>query len=148
MAAAWCQTFPELSTVHAPDFVSEDARSANVLGLVRPDSAVDVREPIEAADRREPSINGGWCKASFFEGCPVQLDVATGSVENIETCVRGPLEVGPKVVTVCLKSPPAVASQECSGRQVPLVRNGRTIVSGENLGYSFQGQHLHPPSGE
>jgi hypothetical protein len=46
----------QLSAVHASDLVGEDPRTADVLGRVRPDPAVNVGEAVEATDSRETSI--------------------------------------------------------------------------------------------
>jgi hypothetical protein len=51
------QEHAELGTVQPPGIGGVHPRAADILGRVRPDPPVDVREPLEATDRRESSVD-------------------------------------------------------------------------------------------
>ena len=51
------QEHPELRAIQRPSVRGMDLRSADVLGGVRADTSVDVREPVEPTDRREATVD-------------------------------------------------------------------------------------------
>jgi hypothetical protein len=69
-----------------------DRRPTDVLGWVGGYPAVDVGEPVEAADRGEPTVDGRGGETLLLHGRPVELDVGTLGVEHRQMGVGGPLE--------------------------------------------------------
>jgi hypothetical protein len=63
----------QLGTVHAVTLAGRDLGATDVLGRVRRDSSVDVSEPVEAAHRRQPTVNRRGRKPTLFHRGAVQL---------------------------------------------------------------------------
>ena len=101
----------ELPSVEAAAFARVDLGPAGVLRWVRGDPAVDVGEAVEAADGREPAIDGRGGQAPLLHGAPPQLDVGPLGLEDVETDVGAPLEEGAQVVAIGLEGPTAIAGQ-------------------------------------
>ncbi len=134
----------ERGSVHPRGLGGVHRRAAHVLGGVRRDAPVDVREPVEAAHRREPAINRGRGEASFFEVDPEQLDVGPGGCQHVEPDVVGPLEERAQVVAVGLAGAAAVAGQERGDSDVGLV-GGVPTDGGEQGRVVAGGLHERPP---
>jgi hypothetical protein len=98
-----------------------DLGSADVLGRVRADPAVDVSEAVEAAHRREPPVDRRGGEPSFLHGDSPQLDVRPGCGEHGHVMVSGPLEEAAQILAVRLEGAPAVARQERRGSELGLV---------------------------
>jgi hypothetical protein len=110
----------ELASVEPTPFARVDLGPAGILRWVRWDPAVDVGETIEAADGREPAIDGRGGQAPLLHGASPQLDVGPRRLEDVETDVGAPLEEGAQVVAVGLEGSAAVAGQERSRRHLGL----------------------------
>jgi hypothetical protein len=93
----------ELAPVHTPDLIGEDPRTTDVLSWIRTDTAIDVREAVETTNRREPTVNGRRRQSSFLERGPVEFDVTPRGGNDLETGVRSPLNLGPKIVSIGLE---------------------------------------------
>jgi hypothetical protein len=89
-----------------------DLGSAYVLGWVRADASVDVRESVEATDRRESTVDRRGCEAAVLHPGAKQLDMRTACLEHGDAVVGGPLEEAAQVVAVRLERPAAVAGKE------------------------------------
>jgi hypothetical protein len=112
---------PELGAVHASGGRGRDLGAPDVLGRVRHDAAVDVREPVEPADRRETSVDSGGGQAAFFEPAAVGLDVWPSRTKDVEVDIVGPLEEVAEVMAVRIKGAAAVTGKERSSSDVCLV---------------------------
>ena len=86
------QKGPELGTVEATGVVGMDLGSANVLGRVGGDTAVDVGEAVEAADRRQPAIDGRGSQAAGLHGPHVQLDLGPRRLQDVDGVIGRPLK--------------------------------------------------------
>lgn len=96
----------EFGAVHASGGRWVDLGSADVLGRVRGDAAVDVRETVEAAGRGQASVHGGWGQAALFEAAAVGLDVWARGAKDVEFDVVGPLEEVAEAVAVGIEGAP------------------------------------------
>ena len=120
----------ELAPIEATPFARVDLGPAGVLRRVRWDPTVDVGKTIEAADGRQPPVDGRSSQAPLLHGAAPQLDVGPCGLEHGETGVGAPLEERAQVVAIRLEGPTAVA------RQVPRPRPsglGRTDRRHERL---------------
>ena len=77
----------ELGAVHAAAVAGLDLRAADVLGGVRRDPAVDVREPVEPAHGRQATVDRRRRQPSLLHRASVQLDVRPGGGEHPEPVV-------------------------------------------------------------
>lgn len=106
------QEHAELRAVQAAGVRRVHLRSADVLRRVRWDGPVDVGEAVEAAHRRQASVDRRGRQAPFFHPDAVQLDVRTRGRQNGELIVGRPLEETAQVVAVGVQRAAAVASEE------------------------------------
>jgi hypothetical protein len=120
----------ELTAVHGVLLRWLDSWPAHVLGRVRRDAAVDVREPVVAAHRRETSVDRRRGQAALFHGRPVDLDVRPGRCQDHEVLVRGPLKEGAQVLTVGLEGSAAVPGEERRSRQLRLIGRWHCVFVG------------------
>ena len=72
----------------------------DVLRGVRGDPSIDVGEAIEAADRRQATVDGRRGQAPVFHPASVQLNVGPGRGEDGEVVIGGPLEEATEIVAV------------------------------------------------
>jgi hypothetical protein len=79
-----------------------DLRSADVLGWVRPDAAVDVREPVEPTNRRQVTIDRRRGEPAVLHPGAEQLDMRTARLHDGDAVVGGPLEEAAQVVAIRL----------------------------------------------
>jgi hypothetical protein len=86
------QEHAELGAVQPARIGRMDLRAAHVLRRVRGDTSVDVGEAVEAAHRRQASVDRRRRQAPLFHPAAVQLDVRTGRRQNNELAVGRPLE--------------------------------------------------------
>ena len=114
----------QLAPIEAAGLGRMDLGTADVLRRVGPDASVDVGEAIEAADRREPPVDGGGGQAPFLQGADVELDLRAGGAQDGEPDLGGPLEKDPQVVSIRVERPAVVAGQECGRRELRLVEAG------------------------
>jgi hypothetical protein len=122
-------------------------RSPDILGRVGGHPTVDVCEPIEATNRREPPIDGGRRKASFLQGSPVQLDVGSCRLQDSQVGVLCPLEERPQVVAVGVERPAAVTGQKRPCGNVGLIDVEVLIDDGKRAGRGSRLSMGLPPSG-
>ncbi len=87
-------------------------RSADVLRRIRPDPTVDVSESVEAAHRRQATVDRRRRQSLLLHPTAVQLDVRTRRREYDELVVRRPLEEPAQVVAIGIQGAAAVAGQE------------------------------------
>jgi hypothetical protein len=111
----------ELVAIETPTFARMDLRSPDVLSWVGADPAVDVSEAVEAADGREASIDGRRSEIPIFHVVPIELDVRSFSLENLEVDGRRPREETLEIVSVGVERPALVASKVCHGSQFGFV---------------------------
>jgi hypothetical protein len=76
------QEHAELGAIQAPGVRWVDLGSADVLGGVRADAPVDVREPIEPTDRREPTVDRRRGEPAVLHPGAEQLDVRTARLHD------------------------------------------------------------------
>jgi hypothetical protein len=114
------QEHAELGAVEASSSRRVHVRPTDVLRGVRGDSSIDVGEAIEAAHRRQPTVDRRRRQSSVFHPASVQLDVGPGRREDGEV-VGGPLEEATKIVAVRVPRAAAVASQECNSGELRIV---------------------------
>jgi hypothetical protein len=134
----------EFGAVHPVPLGLGDLGAADVLGGVGRDATVDVREPVVAAHRGQPTVDGGGRQASLFHRHPVELDVGSGRRQRCYSMVAGPLEEPAEIVPVGVEGAAAVAGQERDRRQVSLVRTRTRQLEGRDGGGGIG--HGHPPS--
>jgi hypothetical protein len=132
------QELPELGAVESAGVAGVDLGSANVLSRVRGDTAVDVGEAVEAADRREPAVDGGGSQATSLHGPRVQLDLWPGGRQDVEAVVGRPLEERPQVMAVGLQRALPVAAQERSGSQFGFVDRSVRLGGALDLRHGHQ----------
>ena len=96
-------------------------RAPQVLGWVRGDPAVDVSEPVQAAHRREPSVDRRGCEPSLFHVMTEQFDVRACRPADLEPDRGGPGEEEAKILPIRLQGAAAVAGEERNGGQLRLV---------------------------
>ena len=72
-----------------------DLRTADALSWVGRDATVDVGEPVEATDGRDPAVDGGGGQTTRFHGADVALDLGPRRAEDLDRLVGGPLEERP-----------------------------------------------------
>lgn len=82
----------EFSAVHPVAQARMDLRASNVLCRVRADPPVDVREPVRAAHRRQPSVDRPGREPALLHVMAEQFDVRTCRCEDLEPDRRGPGE--------------------------------------------------------
>jgi len=102
-----------LVAIESTTFARMNLGSPDVLGRIGRDPSVDVGESVEAADRRQPSIDRRRSETTQFEVVSVQLHVGASGLEHLEPHRAGPSEVAPEILAIGLKRPAAVASQKC-----------------------------------
>jgi len=98
-----------------------DLWPADVLGWVRADASVDVREPVEATDRRESTVDRRRREPAVLHPGAEQLDVRTARLHDGDAMVGGPLEEAAQVVAVRLDRPAAVAGKERDRSKLRLI---------------------------
>jgi hypothetical protein len=106
------QEHAELGAIQAARVGGVDLGSADVLGWVRADASVDVREPVEATDRRESTVERRRREPAVFHPGAEQLDVRTARLHAGDAVVGGPLEEAAQVMPERLERPAAVAGKE------------------------------------
>jgi hypothetical protein len=111
----------ELGAVEAAGVVGVDLGSADVLGRVGGDTAVDVGEAVEAADRGQPPVDGRRRQTTALHGPHVELDLGPSGLEDVEALIGRPLEERPQVVAVGVEGASQVAGKERRRRQFGLV---------------------------
>jgi hypothetical protein len=80
-----------------------DLRASHVLCRVGADPAVDVREPVEAAHRRQPAVDRRGSESSLFHVMTKQLDVRTRRRQDVEPDRGGPSEEEAKILPIRLQ---------------------------------------------
>jgi len=115
------QEAAQFASVRRVLFGRFDFRTADVLGGVRRDPAVDVGEAVVAAHRRQQPIDRRRSKPALFHRGAIDLDVGSGRVEHGEVLIGCPLEVVAQVVAVGLEGAPVVPGQECGSRYLGFV---------------------------
>jgi hypothetical protein len=98
-----------------------DVGSADVLGWVRADASVDVRESVEAIDRRESTVDRRRGEPAVLHPGAEQLDVGTARLHDGDAVVGSPLEEAAQVVAVHLERPAAVAGKERDRSKLRLI---------------------------
>jgi hypothetical protein len=116
----------KLCAVQATSVGGVNLGATEVLGGVRADPAVDVREAVEAAHRREPPVDRRRSEPSLLQRASPQLDVRAGRRKHGNVVVGGPLEEASQVLAVGLEGAAAVARQERRGSELRFVE--RRIV--------------------
>ncbi len=111
----------KFATVHAVPLAWLHLRSADVLGGVRRDAPVDVREAVVAAHRRQSPVDRRCRQAAVLHPPAVQLDVWSGRGQYDQADIGRPLEESTKVVAIGVKGSAAVASKERSRSQLSLI---------------------------
>lgn len=139
------QELPELGAVESAGVAGVDLGSANVLSRVRGDTTVDVAEAVEAADRREPAVDGGGSQATSLHGPHVQLDLWPGGLQDVQAVVGRPLEERPQVIAVGLQRAFPVAGQEGSGSQFGFVDRSVPLGGALDLWHGHQFGHWNLP---
>lgn len=89
-----------------------DLWSSDVLGRIRRDDPVDVRELVEAAHRRESTIDGCGGESALFHGHSEQFDVRTLGQHHLDVVIVSPLEEPAQILPIRLERAAAVARQE------------------------------------
>ena len=117
----------EFGTVEAAGIGGVDLWAADVLGRVRPDPSVDVRESVEPADRREPPVNRRGCQAAIVHPGTKQLNVRASRVQHRYRLVDRPLKEAPQVVSGRVESPTAVAGQERRRSKLSIIDQERGL---------------------
>jgi hypothetical protein len=111
----------ELGAVQPASVGGVDLGSADVLGGVRADASVDVREPVGATDRRQATVDRRRREPAVFHPGAEQLDVRTARLQDGDAVVRGPLEEAAQVMPVRLERPAAIAGKERDRSKLRLV---------------------------
>ena len=106
------QEHAELAAIQSPRVGRMDLWSSDVLGWVGCDDPVDVRESVEAAHRRESTVDGGGGQTALFHGHSKQFDVRTSRSHHLDVVIVSPLEEPAQIVPVRLECPAVVARQE------------------------------------
>jgi len=122
-----------------------DLGSADVLGRVGGDAAVDVGEAVAAAHRRQTAVDGGGGQAPGFHGPHVQLDLGPGGLEDVEAAIGRPLEERPQVVAIGIQRPSLVAGQERRHRQLGFVDGPVPLGGALDVGHGQQFGHWNLP---
>ena len=121
VGALGCEEEPtELASGETTPFARVHLGPAGVLGGVRWDPAVDVGKAVEAADGRQPPVDGRGGQSPLLHGATPQLDVGPCGLEHFETEVGTPLEERTQVVAIGLERSTAVAGQVRSGSHLGL----------------------------
>ena len=81
------QEHAELRTIQTSRVRRVDLRPADVLGRVRGDATVDVGEAVEAAHRRQPTVDRRRRQVPLLHPAPVQLDMRTRRRQHDEPVV-------------------------------------------------------------
>jgi hypothetical protein len=102
----------ELTAVQTTTLRRVDLGAADVLDRVGGDPSVDVREPVETADRPQPTVDRRRGKSSLFHVVAVQLDVRAGRGKHVERGPCSPGEVAAQVLAVRFEGATAVAGEE------------------------------------
>jgi hypothetical protein len=123
------QEAAELGAFHAVSLAWVHLRPSHVLGRVRGDPAVDVREPVQAAHRRQAPIDRRRCESALLHVMTEQLDVRACRSEHLESNGPGPGEEEAEVLPVRLQRSTAVAREERHRSQLCLVH----LACDENL---------------
>ena len=103
----------ELPAVQSPPLGRVHLGAPDVLGRVGVHPSVDVGESVEAADGRQPSVDGRRGQTLVLHGGAVELDVGSLGFQDGEARISGPLEEGPEVVAVGIERAPVVSGEEC-----------------------------------
>jgi hypothetical protein len=122
----------ELEAIQTASVRGVDLRPADVLHRVRGDASVDVSEPVEPADGREPSVDRGSGQTAIFHRGTEQLDMRARGLEHDHAVVGRPLEEATQVMAVRLERASAVPSQERRGGQLGIVNRvvGLAVLDG------------------
>src|ERR687892_1153472 len=115
------QEHAELGAIKAPGVRCVDLGSAYVLSGVRADAAIDLREPVEPTDRREPTVDRRRGEPAVLHPGAEKLDVRTARLHDGDAVVGGPLEEAAQVVAVLLERPAAVAGKERDRSKLRLI---------------------------
>jgi hypothetical protein len=120
-------------------------RSTDVLRGIRGDSSIDVGEAIEAAHRRQPTINRRRGQSTVFHPASVQLNVGPGRGENGEVDVGCPLEEATEIVAVRVQRAAAVAGQERNSGELGVVNRESLVRATAGLSRWWRWWSWHPP---
>lgn len=124
---------PQLGSVEAASVVGADLGVPDVLGGVGGDPAVDVGEPVEAADGGRAPVDRGGDEASCLHGPHVELDLRTGGLQNFESSIGGPLEEPSQVSSVGLEGPAPITGEEGGSCQFGVI-DDRVVLWSSNVG--------------
>jgi hypothetical protein len=136
---------PQLGPVEAAGVAGMDLGSANVLGRVGGDPAVDVGEAVVAAHGRQPPVDGRCGQAMGLHGPHVQLDLGASGLEDVEPLIGRPLEERTYVVAVGVQRPPLVAGKERRGGELCFVGRVVFLRGALDLGHAHQLGHWNLP---
>ncbi len=112
---------PALGAVEASGVVGVHLGTADVLGRVGGNAAIDVGEAVETADGGETAVDGARRQAPVLHRPDVELDLGPRGPEDVDVRIGHPLEERPQVIAVGVEPPPLVAGEEGGGRQLGLV---------------------------
>jgi hypothetical protein len=115
------QEHAELGAIQAPGVRCVDLGSAYVLGGVGVDAPVDMREPVEPTDCREPTVDRRRGEPAVLHPGAEQLDVRTARLHDGDAVVGGPLEEAAQVMAVRLERAAVVAGKERDRSKLRLI---------------------------
>jgi hypothetical protein len=115
------QAHAELGAIQPASVGGVDLGSADVRGWVGPDASVHVREPVEATDRGESTVDRRRREPAVLHPGAEPLDVGTARLHDGDAVVGGPLEEAAQVVAVRLERPAAVAGKERDRSKLRLI---------------------------
>ena len=119
----------ELCAVHPVSLAGVHLRSPDVLGGVRCDPTVDVREPVQPTHRRQAPIDRRCCEPALFHVMTEQFDVRAPRCEHLEADRLRPGEEVAEIVPIRLQRAAVVAGEERHRGQLGLI----DIAYDENL---------------
>lgn len=102
----------EFGAVQPVALARVDLRAPDVLCRVRPDPAVDVREPVQPTHRRQPPVDRRGSETSLFHVMTEQLDVRACRREDLEADRGRPREEEAQILPIRLQRSAAVAGEE------------------------------------
>jgi hypothetical protein len=106
------QEHTELAAIQTSRLGRMDLWSSDVLGWVERDDPVDVCESVEAAHRRQPTIDGGCGQTALLDGYSDQFDVRTRRTHHLDLVIVSPLEEPAQIFPIRLECRAVVARQE------------------------------------
>jgi len=120
-------------SVEAAGVVGVNLRVPDVLGGFGGDPAVDVGEPVEAADGGQAPVDRGGGEASLLDGPHVELDLRTAGLQDFESSIGGPLEEPSEVSSVGVEGRSSVAGEEGGSCQLGVI-DDRVVLWSSNVG--------------